>query len=96
MTRRLSPFATLVGLLTLTLGLAASPAPAQEDPTQDDGDKVYELSNYDVSIALRPDGAMDIRETMHFPFSEGYRALKDSLARRLRLAAGQESREPAE
>lgn len=38
---------------------------------------------------------MDIRETMHFPFSEGYRALKDSLARRLRLE-GPESREPAE
>lgn len=71
MTRRLSPFAALVGLLTLTLGLAASPAPAQEDPTQDDGDKVYELSNYDVSIALRPDGAMDIRETIRLDVQRG-------------------------
>lgn len=38
---------------------------------------------------------MDIRETMHFPFTEGYKTLKSSLARRMRVA-GPESQEPAE
>lgn len=66
MTRRLLPFAALVLLLALTVGLFASPAQAQEDD-----DKVYELSNYDVSIALRPDGAVDIRETLRLDVQRG-------------------------
>ncbi|KPP88211.1 sterol desaturase family protein [Erythrobacter sp. HL-111] len=39
---------------------------------------------------------MDIRETMHFPFTEGYRTLKSNLARRMARVAGPESHEPAE
>ena len=66
MTRRLLLFAAFVVLLALSLSLAAGPAQAQ-----DDNDKVYELSNYDVLIALRPDGAVDVRETIRLDVQRG-------------------------
>ena len=71
MTRRLLPFAALVILLALTIGLTAVPAQAQDAPAQEEDDKIYELSNYDVSIALRPDGALDVRETIRLDVQRG-------------------------
>ncbi len=71
MTHRLLPFAALVVLLALPLGLVAGPAQAQDAPARNDNDKVYELSNYDIFIALRPDGAVDVRETIRLDVQRG-------------------------
>jgi hypothetical protein len=60
--RRLLPL-WLGALLCLTAGF--HPAAAQDAPQR------YEISNFDVTIQLRPDGAYDVTETLTYDFRQG-------------------------
>lgn len=56
--------------------IAARSAPAQ------DSEKRYELSNFDVTIQVRPDGTYEVEETLTYDFQQGtftyaYRSIDD-------------------
>ena len=57
-------------LLALTLGLLVPAAIAQDAP-DDAADKVYELSNFDVTLALRTGGTYAVDETLRYDFQRG-------------------------
>jgi len=54
------------------MGLVSIPyAHAQENTQEEDALKQYALSNYDVTVALRSDGAVDVRETVELDVQRG-------------------------
>lgn len=61
----------LLGILLLGIGLATVPRAHAQERTQEDVPKQYALSNYDVTLALRSDGAVDIRETIELDVQRG-------------------------
>ncbi len=50
-------------LVLVVLGLVATPLRAQE--------KQYELSNFDVTIAVQPDGTYEVEETLTYDYQQG-------------------------
>lgn len=56
--------------LVLLLAFVAAPS-VPDVHAQDANDKVYDLSNYDVSLTLHPDGTLDVRETIRLDVQRG-------------------------
>lgn len=63
--KSLAPMARLPGVLLVLVGLllTAGPATAQE--------KQYELSNFDVTVHVRPDGSYAVEESITYDFQQG-------------------------
>jgi len=63
---------TALSVFVLVMGLVSIPyAHAQENTQEEDALKQYALSNYDVTVALRSDGAVDVRETVELDVQRG-------------------------